>query len=380
MSFNAMELDSHVRNSALTGRERRLRLGIIGCGAIAEGAHLPAALTSPRAELTVLTDTSEPRLRHLQSEFGLGPITRLDYRDTFDLVDAVILALPNNLHAPVAIEFLSRGIHVLCEKPLASTLEECERMCRAADAGHAVLAVGYVTRFFPSTELTKGLIHSGFLGSLQSFDYEFGTAGGWVTSSGYNLSRATSGGGVLMVSGSHFIDRMLYIFGRAELIDYRDDSHGGVEANCFARFQAEVLGQAVPGQVILSKTHRLANRLRVIGDTGTLEVREGQARSVHFSPAHGKFQEEIFPAGMSAAEEPDYFSVQLDDFLRAIQTHSLPRIDGAQGTLSVALMEQCYRIASRLDEPWNTSTLDRLRAAMPQVCEENTVLVQERSN
>lgn len=364
-----MALDSHVKNLTLPAHDGRMRLGIVGCGAITEGAHLPAVLASVHAQLTVVTDTSESRLRYLQSEFGLGPITRLDYHDTFDLVDAVILALPNSLHAPVAIEFLSRGIHVLCEKPLAPTLEECEGICRAA-AGQAILAVGYVTRFFPSTELTKKLIHSGFLGSLQSFEYEFGTAGGWAPSSGYNLSRATAGGGVLVISGSHFIDRMLHIFGPVELIDYRDDSHGGVEANCVAQFQAEVLGQAVPGRVILSKTHRLANRLRVIGETGTLEVREGQARSVHFSPVHGEFQEEIFPAGTPASEEPDYFNVQLEDFLRAIQTHSLPRIDGAQGALSVALMEQCYRTASHLDEPWNTSTLHRLRAAMPQACGE----------
>src|SRR2546427_1671426 len=218
----------------------KIRLGIIGCGAIAEGAHLPAALALPNADLTVLSDTSAARLRNIQTEFGLDSIGFTDYRQIFGRVDAVVLALPNVLHAPVGCEFLSRGIHVLCEKPLAPSAEECEAMCRAAAESRAVLAVGYVTRFHPSTELSRELIRSSFLGALRSFDYEFGTAGGWATQSGYNLSRSSAGGGVLVVSGSHFVDRMLYFFDSVDVVDCADDSYGGVEANCIIHFRAEL--------------------------------------------------------------------------------------------------------------------------------------------
>jgi len=181
-------------------RPRKLRLGIIGCGTITETAHLPAALSSPLIELTALSDPNAKRREYLLRLHGLPPIGFSDHRSVLDRVDAVVLALPNHLHAPIGEEFLDRRIHVLCEKPLAPTSAECERLCRAARANSAVLAVGYVTRFFPSTRLLKRLIDSGFLGPLRSFEYEFGTVGGWAPLSGYNLSRQTSGGGVLVVN------------------------------------------------------------------------------------------------------------------------------------------------------------------------------------
>jgi predicted dehydrogenase len=343
----------------------KIRLGIIGCGAIAEGAHLPAALSLPDVDLTALSDTSESRLRQIQTDFGLGPITYTNFQDTFSKVDAVILALPNTLHASVGSEFLSRGIHVLCEKPLASTSNDCDSMCLAAEKSGAILAVGYVTRFHPSTELTRKLMRSGFLGAIQSFDYEFGTAGGWATQSGYNLARATAGGGVLVVSGSHFVDRMLYFFDSVTLIDYMDDSYGGVEANCVARLRAELQGINVPGRITLSKTHRLGNRLRVTGESGILEVREGQSRSVTFFPSGGNLQHEIYPVGSSVQPEPDYFQLQLSDFLQAIRTGNCPKVDGRQSTQSVVFMEQCYQHATRLEEPWSTATIGHLRHAIP---------------
>jgi UDP-N-acetylglucosamine 3-dehydrogenase len=343
----------------------KIRLGIIGCGAIAEGAHLPAALALPNVELTVLSDTSAARLRQVQTDFGLDSIGFTDYRQTFGRVDAVVLALPNTLHAPVACEFLSRGIHVLCEKPLAPSAQECEAMCRAAAESRAVLAVGYVTRFHPSTELTRELVRSGFLGALQSFEYEFGTAGGWATQSGYNLSRSSAGGGVLVVSGSHFIDRMLYFFESVNTVDCTDDNYGGVEANCIIHFRAELQGHSVSGVVTLSKTHRLANRLRISGEKGVLEVREGQSQSVTFYPAGVDHRHEIFMGGSIASPEPDYFQFQLIDFLQAIRTGAQPKVNGKQGSQSVILMERCYQLATRMEELWHTATVDRLRLAMP---------------
>jgi predicted dehydrogenase len=240
-------------------------------------------------------------------------------------------------------------------------------MCRTADESRAILAVGYVTRFHPSTELTRELIQSGFLGVLQSFDYEFGTAGGWATQSGYNLSRSTAGGGVLVVSGSHFVDRMLYFSDSVDVVDYVDDNYGGVEANCVARFRAELQGYSVPGTVTLSKTHRLANRLRITGERGVLEVREGQSSSVTFFPADVSHKHEIFPSAPASQPEPDFFQLQLLDFLQAVRCGQQPKVNGRQGSRSVLLMERCYQVAARLGETWSTATIESLRAAMPPV-------------
>lgn len=342
-----------------------LRLGIVGCGAIAEGAHLPAALSSSMVELTALSDNSKSRLGYIQDKFGLGRIGVLDYKEMFSRVDAVVLALPNSLHASVGMEFLSQGIHVLCEKPLATSLRECQELCKKAKEASAVLAVGFVTRFFPSTELTKQLIESDFLGALKSFDYEFGTAGGWAPLSGYNLSSLTSGGGVLVISGSHFVDRMFYLFGDLELVEYTDDNHGGVEANCVARVQGNVRGRSLRGQITLSKTHLLSNRLRIVGERGTLEIREGQSLTVAFLSNETGLRHDISCREKTGSGlEPDYFKVQLEDFIQVIHAGGHPRIDGEQGSKSVAITERCYKIATTLEETWCTATLQRLKSAL----------------
>src|SRR5437016_12166697 len=98
-----------------------VRIGIIGCGAIAEGAHLPAALSSSQVELAAISDLNASRLQYLRRRHRLGPIAFRDYREVVGRVHAVILALPNHLHAPVGAELPSRGIHLLCETPCART-------------------------------------------------------------------------------------------------------------------------------------------------------------------------------------------------------------------------------------------------------------------
>jgi len=139
-----------------------VRIGIIGCGAIAEGAHLPAVLSSPQVELAAISDLNASRLQYLRRRYRLGPIAFQDYREVVGRVDAVILALPNHLHAPVGVELLSRGIHVLCEKPLAVTRHECEQLTQAARSAASILAVGFVARFSGSySRLTTSSAHRG---------------------------------------------------------------------------------------------------------------------------------------------------------------------------------------------------------------------------
>jgi predicted dehydrogenase len=355
-SKDSKQLVNRVLHRNGTGK---IRLGIIGCGAITESHHLRAVLTSSSVELTALSDMNTSRLGYIVRQFGLGSIGVSDYRETFPLVDAVILAVPNALHARIGCEFLSRGIHVLCEKPLAVSSSECDQLCQSARAGSCVLAVGFVTRFFPSVQLMKSLITSEFLGPLRSFDFEWGTAEGWVTVSGYNLAKTTSGGGVVMVSGSHFIDRMLYLFDHVDVISYSDDSRGGPEANCVATFRLNASGQTLSGYFRLSGTHKLANRLRLIGEKGILELPEGETESVTYFPAHGDLRHEISCSGNSPLDE-NYFRKQLDDFARSIQTGGTPMVDGVHGSKSVRLIERCYELATRIDEPWCDATLGRL--------------------
>ena len=126
-----------------------LRLAIVGCGAVAERCHLPALALSGKARPTILGDANLTRARELARRFSV-PGTTDDYRTIFGQVDAAIVALPHYLHAPVSADLLSHGIHVLVEKPMATTAAECDTMIEAANKSGVTLAVGIVRRFLPS--------------------------------------------------------------------------------------------------------------------------------------------------------------------------------------------------------------------------------------
>src|SRR4051794_39425130 len=103
---------------------QKLRIAVVGCGAVAQIHHLPALAASENAEAVLLVDNDESRARALAERFGVPGVTT-DFREIPGRADAAIVALPNNLHAPVAIELLRRGVPVLVEKPMAMTSAQC---------------------------------------------------------------------------------------------------------------------------------------------------------------------------------------------------------------------------------------------------------------
>src|SRR4029078_1025420 len=116
-------------------------------------------------------------------------------------IDGAIIAIPNNLHKAAAAACAERGIHCLIEKPLASNTDDAEEICRLAARHNVTIAVGYSTRFQNEVVLLKQLLDAGHFGSIRRFHFQYGGAGGWSPVSGYNLDRAATGGGVLVVDG-----------------------------------------------------------------------------------------------------------------------------------------------------------------------------------
>ena len=338
-----------------------VKLGIVGCGTVAEH-HIPAALAAAGVDLIAISDSRADRLLHVRETFGLHCLAAESHSALIGKVDAVLLSLPNHLHYPIARDFLNKGIHVLCEKPLANTTHDAKLLCDLAEAAELVLAVGYMKRFEPNCDVMKRLIDDGFLGKLERFEFEQGGAGDWSPVSGYNLSREHAGGGVLMTNGCHFLDRMLFWFGYPSTVTYRDDSHGGVEANCSAVFTFD---SGLTGLVTLSKTHSLSNRFRLIGERGRLEIDNAEHTTVTFFPAlDSQFKHDISAnGGQNGLTDTDYFRLQIEDFARAIRTRTRPRVTGRDGLSSIELIEQCYQARTPLDESWIVESLPHRNVA-----------------
>jgi predicted dehydrogenase len=120
-----------------------MKIGIVGCGAVTAKYHLPALQQIAGVRLAALADPALARARELAAQFGV-PHAVADYREILDRVDAVVLALPHHLHAPIGIAVLNAGKHVLMEKPLANTVAECDALIAAARGASCILAVGQV--------------------------------------------------------------------------------------------------------------------------------------------------------------------------------------------------------------------------------------------
>ena len=244
-----------------------LSVAVVGCGAVATNHYLPVLASSRRAEAVLVVDRDAERARASAERWGVAAAT--DHRQVPGRADAAVVALPNHLHAPVAIDLLRAGVHVLVEKPMALSGAECDAMIEAAAAGGARLTVGLQFRFFDSTRLVGELLASGLLGRLERFDLRLGVVSNWPFASDFMLRRETAGGGVLVDYGVHVLDLLLVWLGDWDEVRYRDDAMGGVESDCELDL---AFASGVSGRVEISRTRNLANTCVFTGERARLEV------------------------------------------------------------------------------------------------------------
>jgi predicted dehydrogenase len=329
----------------------KLRLAVIGCGAVAKIYYLPAIVCSNQFDLTVLVDKSLENVRQLSDRYGVSTVVD-DYHEIIEGIDAAIVALPNYLHAPVAIDLLQHGSHVLVEKPMALKTSECDDMIKAASSAGTVLAVGLDFRFLYSSQFVKQLIENGLLGDIMSFDVRQGVISHWPMSSDYLLRKEAAGGGVLVDFGVHVLDLLLWWLGDYDSVEYYDDAVGGVEANCELHLRLKC---GASGVVELSRMRNLSNTCIIHGTRGTLEVGIWD-----FNPSIRlkiKNQDFVLDGQIKRDNESDknfidVFRRQLDDFADDIVNHREPFISGQEGKRAIELIAACYASKQLLKQQW----------------------------
>lgn len=326
---------------------RPVSLAIVGCGQITDYSHLPAALQSPLVDVVALVDADADRARTLATKYGCAPAIASDLGAVVDRVEAVVVATPNHTHSTVSRCALAKGRPVLVEKPLTTTAADAEDLCRLAHQTSTFISVGFVTRHQPVVGLMKRLLDDAYFGSLNSFTFQSGSVGGWAPVSGYNLDVAKAGGGVLVVTGTHFLDRMLYWFGEPTSFDFYDDSHGGVESTCRAvlRFPG-----GLSGTLLLSKTVQLKTIFKLHTERYVVDHAWSDGHSLELRP-HGPPRVNL-RAVAESREPDDLFLAQIEHFARCVRGQALPLVDGEAGARSVRLCESLYAARQPLDEPW----------------------------
>lgn len=338
--------------------EDKLRVAVIGCGAIAEQQHIPSLQRRSDCELVALVDASQERATHLAERFSV-PRTYTDWEALSSaVVDAAVVALPNNLHMPASVALLERGIHVLVEKPMALSVSECDQVLAAAGRSHATVAIGHVRRFSHASRFAKRAIENGVLGDTLTFDIQDGFVFRWPSYSDYLIRKEKCGGGVLMDLGSHTLDQLMWWLGEVDSLEYFDDSFGGLEADCRINLTMEC---GASGTVELSRTRNLPGTAVIRGEKAELEVSlVRNTASLRLRDSEYVLNGAVGVEGLPGSAEQravDLIGLQLDDFFAAIRCRREPLVSGDDARRAVALIERCYSNRQALSFPWlNAST------------------------
>lgn len=339
---------------------RKVNLGIVGCGAITQQYHLPASKLVPNIDISVVVDKNI-RLAEDTSRNYEVPHFFTDYHKIFDLVDGVLIALPNNLHASVSIDFLRRGIPVLCEKPIATSSHEAEEMLRTSKRFNAPLAIGLVRRFYRSSKLVNEVLSNNILGDLHYFDFEEGTIFDWPTKSGFFFDSKASGGGVLMDTGVHALDLLLWWLCN-DILDFKycDDNLGGIEANCELDLIINYRNNKIKGKVELSRTRELRNSLRLFGAKGWLEFFPFDCENIrlHLSKKEKNYAKYNEVHASTRRGNLYYFAKQLMDFGLVVAGEKKPYVGGRLPYEGIKLIEACYNKRENIPMPWITNSLN----------------------
>lgn len=329
-----------------------MRIAVVGCGAISERGHLPALQEARGVQVTLLVDRNVERASSLADRFGVERV-RDDHSDVPQHADAAIVAVPHALHAPICIDLLSRGIHVLVEKPMALTSEECDRMIAAAQQAGVVLAVGLIRRFRWAVRMVRSVLLSGLIGRVVAFDVREGFVFDWPAASPSFLNKSIAGGGVLLDIGSHVLDALMWWLGDPVSVEYRDDCYGGVEADCLLNLTMQC---GATGDIELSRTRMLRNTIKLQGTQGAVEM-SYHANSVTINlesvgaPLAGNFVSPYHQTDKSQTLQ-DMMVDQLSDWINAVRYGCSAQITGEEGRRSVALIESCYHQRRPWILPW----------------------------
>jgi len=191
----------------------KTRVGIIGCGGMATGHALRFEKVKDHADVTAVVDIDIACAQAVADLLPNSPRVAKDYREILGEVDALLVVLPHHLHHSVSIDCMDAGKHVLVEKPMANSEQECIEMLAAAERNQRVLMVAYCMRFHPLVRELHRLIKSGTYGelfelSIWTEQYTHPPEGHWAR------SQSTLGGGQLFSHGCHYVDLLLWFLGR----------------------------------------------------------------------------------------------------------------------------------------------------------------------
>lgn len=333
------------------GMTMKIRIAIIGCGSITEFRHAPEYHANPNVEIAAFCDPVPGRAEKLAGQYGGKAFTAVDDVLAYPGIDAVSVCTSNNTHSEVTLKALHMGKHVLCEKPMATSLADAAQMIRTAERCGRILMVGHNQRLTPAHAKARELLAGSSLGRVLTFKTTFGHGGpeSWSADKGagtWFFKKSTASLGALGDLGVHKADLVrwliddeideVYAVAEAMHKTYENGEPIDVEDNAICVLKSR---RGVAGTMCASWTYYGAE------DNSTILYCEKGILKIYASKDHPLVVErrggaiETYDAGAMQTNDNQTSSGVIDAFVDAVARGVKPPVTGEDGyeALSIAL-------------------------------------------
>lgn len=317
-----------------------MRIGVVGVGGMGQH-HCEQLQYVDGAQLTAVCDVREDVARSVAEKYNVKAYT--DYREMLISgdVEAIIVATPPWQHPEVTITAAEASIHVFCEKPMAATLEDCDRMIAAADDANIVLMVGQVLRFYPPHQLAKRMIDDDEIGDIVYIETDY-------TAPYRERTRPDTWFGKMggfLENGIHKADLINWFGGQAETVSAEVGSFQGHPdwedyAVVLIRFQGDTIGILRWGSFMGA---RGTTETIIDGKKGSLRI--DMRHGIVWRKSIGEDDWERFDASQ-LRKHPTPVVAELHHFIECAREGKQPLVDGREGRRAMELVIASYKSAN----------------------------------
>ncbi|MCX7919991.1 MAG: Gfo/Idh/MocA family oxidoreductase [bacterium] len=325
--------------ASLSTKFSKIRVGIVGCGGIS-GLHFEGYKQNG-ARIIACADVNEAAARTRANQYDCVPYT--DYQEMLakEQLDVISICTPPAFHKEIAIHALKKKIHVLCEKPLAMNVAEAKAMVVAAKKYQVLLMTAFCHRFQTPIVAMKKLIDSGKLGTVLMFRNRFAGKFHNVDQVWFSNPKL-AGGGVFMDTLVHSVDIFRYFFGEVASVSGKIHTFN-------KKIKVEDVGimllkskSNVIGTVEASWATPISEAIvEVYGSEGTAIYSYNKNELRYWLAKDKEWQR-------PKLEVPSRFTLEIEDFLKAVATGSKLRVDGIDGLRALEVIEKAYKTAKNI--------------------------------
>jgi UDP-N-acetyl-2-amino-2-deoxyglucuronate dehydrogenase len=343
-----------------------VRMGLVGCGKVGH-THALALRHLPESEFVAVCDADPQRAQAFAKEYGVIGFSDLNEMIAKCDLQAITICTPHPAHESPCLTAAQQGLHVLLEKPMASTLDACDRMLEAADRHKIKIGVISQRRLFEPVKRMKQAIEEGKIGQpiLGTFSMYSYRDEAYYQSDPWRGKWASEGGGVLVNQSPHMLDMLQWFMGEIEEISgyWANLTHPYIEVEdtsvALIRFKSGALGNVVTS---LCQKPGIHTQVHIHGSNGASVGVQTDTGATFVAGVNGiahppftdlwtvpgeedlltVFQRQDHEAFSRIDATTHYHAVQIQDFIQAILEDRPPLVTGDEGRIVVAMFTAIY--------------------------------------